>query len=396
MFDFTFCSPTCFYFGRGVENKIGEALKKAGATKVLIHFGQGSVVRSGLLDNAKKQLESEGIAYVEHGGAVPNPRAALAEEGAAICRAENVDYILALGGGSALDSAKAIAVLAPSKHSLYEMFCENAELTEAIPVATVMTFPATGSEGSPSSVINFPEQGVKRGLTSDLIRPAIAFLNPELSMTLPKEQVFYGIADMMAHTMERYFNDTKENDLVNAWSEALLREVMKAAKVIYKDPNNYDARATIMWASMVAHNGILSVGIETEDWSSHQLEHELSYVYDVAHGAGLAVVYPNWLRYAVKQNPHKIARFAREVFGISGDLRDLEALGLKGIAALQEFFRSVDLPLTFEELGCKEEDIPILAANVKYNKAGYSGNYIKVYEADAIEIYKLCCGDTLI
>ncbi len=396
MYDFEFCSPTHFYFGRGVENKIGSALKKAGATKVLIHYGQGSVVRSGLLDSAKKQLSEENILFVEQGGAVPNPRAALAEEGAALCRAEKVDFILALGGGSALDSAKAIAVLAPSKHSLYEIYCEGAELTEAIPVATVMTFPATGSEGSPSSVINFPEQGVKRGLTSDLIRPAIAFLNPELSMTLPKNQTFNGIADMMAHTMERYFNDTEGNDLVNAWSEALLREVIKAAKVIYKDPNNYDARSTVMWASMVAHNDILGVGIEKQDWSSHQLEHELSYVYDVAHGAGLAVVFPNWLRYAAKQNPHKIARFAREVFGITGDFRDLEALALKGIAALQEFFRSVELPLTFAELGCKEEDIPILAANVKYNKEGYSGNYIKVYEADAVEIYKLCCGETLI
>lgn len=396
MFNFEFCSPTYFYFGRGAEDQIGTALKKAGASKILIHYGQGSVVRSGLLDKAKAQLDAEGIAYVEQGGAVPNPRAELAEEGAAICRAEAVDYILALGGGSALDSAKAIAVLAKSEHSLYEIYCENAPLDSAIPVATVMTFPATGSEGSPSSVINFPKQGVKRGLTSDLIRPAIAFLNPELSMTLPKEQTFNGIADMMAHTMERYFNDTANNNLIDAWSEALLREVMQSALVLYKEPENYDARATIMWASMVAHNGLLSAGIEKEDWSSHQLEHELSYTYDVAHGAGLAVVYPNWLRYAAKQNPHKIARFAREVFGISGDLRDLEGLAMRGIAALQSFFRSVGLPLTFAELGCKEEDIPMLAANVKYNAANYSGNYIKVYEQDAIEIYKLCCAEPLV
>lgn len=362
----------------------------------LIHYGQSSVKRSGLLDSAKAQLDAEGIPFVELGGAVPNPRADLAEEGAEIIRTEGVDYILALGGGSALDSAKAMAVLAPSTHRLYEIYCKGAKITTAIPVATVMTLPATGSEGSPSSVINFMVEGVKRGLTSDLIRPDVAFLNPDLSMTLPTHQTFNGVADIMAHTMERYFNNTEGNPLIDAWAEALLRELIAASKILRTTPSDYNARATVMWASMVAHNGLLGVGVEKEDWASHQLEHELSFVYDVAHGAGLAVVYPNWMRYVLKRNPHKIARFAREVFGITGDFRALEDLALQGAAALQEFFRFVGLPLTFEELGCLESDIPRLAANVKYGPGGYTGNYVPIYEADAIEIYKLACGPTLI
>lgn len=396
MYNFEFCSPTYFYFGRGAEKNIGSALKKAAATKVLIHYGQGSVLRSGLLALAKAQLEKEGIAYVELGGAVPNPRVELAEEGAALCRREGVDYILALGGGSCLDSAKAIAVLARSSHSLFAHYCERVPVTDAIPIATVMTFPATGSEASPSSVINFTEQGVKRGLTSDFIRPAIAFLNPELSMTLPREQSFYGVADIMAHTMERYFNDTQGNELTDALSEALLRELIQAARVIYREPDNYEARALIMWASTLAHNGLLSAGIEKEDWTSHQLEHELSFFYDVAHGAGLAVVYPNWLRFAAARNPHKIARFAREVFGIRGSNADLEALAMKGIAALQGFFRSVGLPLTFAELGVPEHEIPKLAANVKTDAEGFCGNYVRTRREDFETIYRLCCGPQLI
>lgn len=394
MYAFQFYSPTRFYFGKNAEENIGKALKSDGAKKVLLHYGKGSVVRSGLLDRAKKQLESTGIPYAELGGAVPNPHEDLVIEGAALCKKESVDYVLALGGGSALDSAKAIAVLAANPDStLWQFYNKEKKVTKALPIATVMTFPATGSEASNSSVITFPEHNRKRGLNSDFIRPKIAFLNPELTYTLPEKQTFYGISDMMAHTMERYFNNTEDAQLTDAWSEALLREVIRAARIVYRDPENYEARSLIMWASTMAHNGILGVGVEKEDWTSHQLSHELSLSYDVAHGAALAVVFPNWLRYAVlvKKNTHKICRFAREVFGIRGNLNNPERLALEGIDALQSFYRSVGLPVSFKDLGVGPEAVEKMADNVLTGPDGSCGGYIKTYRNDFAEIYKLCC-----
>lgn len=396
MHGFFFQSPTKFYFGRGAESHLGEALQAEGASKVLIHVGQHSVQRSGLLDRARQQLDAAKIPYVELAGAKPNPRSDLVEEGAALCRRENVDYILALGGGSCLDSAKAIAILAKTDAKLFDIYMGKQPVSGALPLATVMTLPATGSEASDSSVINFMKENKKLGYSSNLIRPRLAFLNPELTYSLPRFQTFCGIADMMAHTMERYFNNTLGADISNAWAEGLLREIIKNAYTLLHEPDNYDARANIMWASTVAHNGLLGLGVEKEDWSSHQLEHELSLRYDVAHGAGLAVIFPNWLRYAALRNPGKIARFAREVFGIRGDMNDLHTWALRGIAALQRFFRDCGLPLTFEELGARREDIPALAANVRRSGREKIGGYIAIGVEDFKAVFELCCGESLI
>lgn len=390
MHNFYYYSPTQFYFGRNAEENVGEALKKDGASHVLLHYGQQSVVKSGLLDRVKQSLSEAGLSYVELGGAQPNPRSELVIEGAELCRKEKIDYLLSIGGGSALDSAKAMAILAPSQASLLDLFLLKEKVTNALPLATVMTFPATGSEASASTVINFTEERLKYGFSSPLIRPRLAFLNPELSYTLPAFQTFCGVADMMSHIMERYFNESSGTTLTDRWSEALLREIIQSAYTIQRDPYDYNARASLMWASTQAHIGLLGLGVEKEDWASHRIEHQLSLVYDVPHGAGLAVVFPNWMRYVLKHKPAKLAQFAREVFGLQAPYHKLEHLALEGIYALQRFFRSCGLPLTLQELGASVDDMPLFLETLKTDGEGLVGNYLRLSKSDCEAIYHLC------
>ena len=382
--------PTRYIFGPGVENRVGEEVRRAGGTRVLLHYSGGSVRRSGLLDRVQASLDKEGIGYVELAGVKPNPDMELAYEGIDLAREEGVDFIVALGGGSAIDSAKAIALGVKYDGDVWDYYSGKAQATDALPVGTIPTLPAAGSEGSPSSVMNLTaEDGTvyKRGTGSELIVPRFALENPELTHTLPVEQTAAGIADIFTHTCERYFTKTRDVYLTDLWCEAIMKTLIKFGPIAIKDPENSVAREQIMWASTVAHNDITGIGRE-QDWASHSIEHELSALYDVAHGAGLAVVNPAWMRYVYKEDVARFVRFATEVFGMANDPWHPETTALEGIKALKAFYRSIGLPVTFKELGGKEEDIPKLISTIGIGEDGL-GSFKKLHNADIEAIYSL-------
>ena len=314
MNNFEYFLPTRFAFGRGVENETGRLLKELGATKVLIHYGGGSAVRSGLIGRIEKSLADAGIQYVELGGVQPNPRDTKVYEGIALVKKEKVDFILAVGGGSTIDSSKAIAHGSGYDGDFWDFFCGKATPQRTLPFGAVLTMSAAGSESSNSCVITQDSTKTKRGLRSDLNRCRIAIMDPELPMTLPPYQIACGATDILAHMMERYFTSTKEVDLIDRMCEGAMCAVIRAARIAVKDPTNYDAQSQLMWASTIAHNDTLGVG-RVGDWASHQIEHELSAKYDVAHGAGLAVVFPAWMRYHMNKDVMRFAQFAVRVYG---------------------------------------------------------------------------------
>ncbi len=372
MLNFNFYAPTNFHFGRGVEMKAGEMIASMGGKKALIHYGGGSAVRSGLIGRVKESLDAAGVAYVELGGVQPNPRATLVYRGIDLCRQEGVDFILAVGGGSVIDSSKAIAVGVPYEGDFWDFHCGKAKPKVNLPVGVILTLAAAGSEGSTSCVITNENGNFKRGSGTELNRPKFALLNPELTMTLPPYQTACGAADMMAHILERYFTNTEGVDLTDRMCEAVLSAIIEAAPVAMKNPTDYDARAQLMWAGTLAHNNSLGLGRE-QDWASHQIEHELSAHYDVAHGAGLAVVLPAWMRYQLDHDPMRFAQLAVRVWGCSMDFRHPERTGLQGIERFEQFLRELGMPITFAELGAKEEDIPYLAAKCKRNNGDRLG-----------------------
>lgn len=366
MMNFSFCSPTEFVVGKGVHLEVGKKIKKYGGSKVMIHYGGQSAQKSGLLDAVKKALEESGLSYVELGGVLPNPRADLVYEGIELCRKEGVDFLLAVGGGSAIDSAKAISVGVPYEGDFWDFFEGKVRAESGLPLGVVLTIPAAGSEGSSNTVISRLDLGLKYGAGGQVFRPIFALMNPELTYTLPPYQTAAGAVDIMSHVMERYFTPTTGVDLTDRLCEAVLKTMIADLPVALAEPKNYDARANIMWASTLAHNDLLGTG-RAQDWGSHAIEHELSALYDVTHGAGLAVVFPAWLRYQYKVDVPRFVQFANRVFGIEIDHENPERTALKGIEALKDFYRSVGMPVTFAELGAREEDIPKLAANVRLN-----------------------------
>ena len=366
MKNFTHCVPTQFAFGRGAENDTGKLLKAQGATKVLIHYGGGSAVRSGLIGRIERSLEAEGIAYVELGGAQPNPRDTLVYKGIELVRREKVDFILAVGGGSAIDSSKAIAHGSCYDGDFWDFFCGKAVPQRTLPFGAVLTMSAAGSESSNSCVITQEATKTKRGLSSELNRCRVAIMNPELPMTLPPYQIACGATDILAHIMERYFTTEKEVDLIDRMAEGAMTAVIRAARIAVKDPYNYDAQAQLMWASTVAHNNTLGVG-RVQDWGSHQIEHELSALYDVPHGAGLAVVFPAWMRYHMHKDVMRFAQFAVRVYGCEMDFENPEATALRGIECHEQFLREIGMPITLKELGARTEDIPAMAAKTRKN-----------------------------
>ena len=388
MDNFTFYSPTYFVFGRGTENEAGHYVTRFGGTKVLIHYGGGSVKRSGLLDRVKASLEASDIPYIELGGAMPNPRSGLVYEGIDLCRKEGVDFILAVGGGSAIDSAKAIAAGVPYDGDFWDFYSKDMVITEALPVGTILTLAAAGSEGSSSSVITHEDGMLKRGASGDAIRPVFSILNPELTFTLPPEQTANGVADIMAHVFERYFTNTKDVEVTDRLCEAVLLTMIKEAPKAIKNPEDYGARANIMWAGMVAHNNLCGVGRE-QDWSSHGMEHELSALYDVAHGAGLAVMVPAWMKYVMKHDVNRFAQIAVRVWGCHMDYANPENTALEGIKRLEEFWGSLGLPLNFRELGAREEDIPFMVKNIGLKEGEHLGNFVPLYNEDIEKIYRL-------
>lgn len=393
MNNFSFYSPTEFVFGKDTESSCGALVKKHGGTKVLVHYGSGSVVRSGLLDRVTASLENEEIPYVTLGGVVPNPRDTKVYEGIDLCRRENVDFILSVGGGSCIDSSKAIAAGVCYDGDFWDFYCGKAQISKALPVGTVLTIAAAGSEGSPSTVIT-KEQGMeKRGAGSDLVRPRFSVLNPQLTCTLPAYQTASGATDIMAHIFERYFTTTKEVEITDRLCEAVLLTMVKETPRVIADPENYEARANIMWAGMVAHNDICGVG-RSQDWNSHGLEHELSGLYDCAHGAGLAVIMPAWMEYVVDTDVMRFAQMATRIWGVQMDFEDPKSTALKGIRAFRSFLHDIGMPINFAELGAKEEDIPTLVEKLGVGN-GVRYGFRQLNRQDCENIYKLAAAATL-
>ena len=386
MNNFNFYSPTEFVFGKGREDEAGKYVRKYGGTKVLIHYGGGSVVRSGLLDKVKKSLTENGVAFVELGGVQPNPRDTLVYKGIDLCRSEGVDFILAVGGGSTIDSSKAIAIGVPYDGDFWD-FYSGKHADEALPFATVLTIAAAGSEGSGDSVITKEEGMLKRGTGSDVLRPRFSIMDPELTQTLPAYQTACGATDIMAHVFERYFTNTTEVEITDRLCEAVLLTMIKETPRVIADPDNYDARANIMWAGTVAHTNIVGVGRD-QDWNSHGIEHELSALYDCAHGAGLAVIMPAWMEFVYKHNVMRFCQMATRVFGCQMNFESPEATALEGIRRFRSFLHGIGMPINFRELGAKEEDIPALVEKFGLGD-GRTYGFVRLSSDDIAEIYRI-------
>jgi len=390
MDNFTFYSPTCFVFGRDSENQAGALVRRFGGSRVLIHFGGGSAVRSGLIDRVSASLKAEGIPFFLLGGVKPNPRSGLVYEGIELCRKEKVDFILAVGGGSSIDSAKAIAAGVLYDGDFWDFYCGKQRIERALPVGTVLTIAAAGSEGSPDSVITLEDGMFKRGAGSDALRPKFSILNPALTQTLPPFQTAAGITDIMAHLYERYLTNTPEVEVTDRMIEALLLTMIHEGPRVIANPDNYDARANIMWAGMMAHNNSCGVG-RSQDWNSHNIEHELSALYDCAHGAGLAVTMPAVFAYVMKHNVMRFAQAAVRVWGCSMDFAHPEVTALEGIRRLQQFLVSIGMPRNFAELGAREEDIPALVHTLCWGdgRTGSISGFVTLSEEDCANIYRL-------
>lgn len=389
MDNFTFYAPTYFAFGKETELETGKYVKRFGGSRVLIHYGGGSVVRSGLLDRVKSSLEREGISYVELGGVKPNPRSGLVYEGIALCRKERIDFILAVGGGSTIDSAKAIAAGVPYEGDFWDYY-EGRTVEKALPVGTILTIAAAGSEGSADSVITKEEGMFKRATTGEALRPRFTIMNPALTQTLPPYQTACGITDIMAHLYERYLTNTRDVEVTDRMIEALLLTMIHEGPRVMENPDDYEARANIMWAGMMAHNNSCGVG-RTQDWTSHDIEHELSALYDCAHGAGLAVVMPAVFTYNLEHDVMRFAQAAVRVWGCQMDFEHPENTARAGIEALRRFLKSIGMPGNFAELGAKEEDIETLAHTACYGdvNTGTLGGFVKLGQKDVENIYRL-------
>jgi len=379
MQDFSYECKTKIIFGKDTEKLVGEEIKKH-ANKVLLHYGQGSIKKIGLYDSVIESLNNFNIEIVELSGVVPNPRLNLVKQGIELCRKENIKFILAVGGGSVIDSAKAIAAGVPYKGDVWNLFSKAAELKEALPVATVLTIPAAGSEASPASVVTKEDENRKLAIVSDLLRPMFSILNPKLTFSLPAYQTAAGITDMIAHILERYFTNTKHVDVTDKLCEALLKSIIKNARLVLDNPTNYDYRAEIMLAGMLAHNGILGTGRE-EDWATHKIEHELSAFYDITHGAGLAIIFPAWMKYTYKHDIAKFIQYANNVWGIEGNDEETALLGIKSTKA---FFKSIGMPTSLNEVDIGQEHFEKMA-----KLCGPVGNFVKLEAKDIVEIYKL-------
>ena len=386
MDNFQFYSPTEFVFGRGRENETGHYVRKYGGSKVLVLFGGGSAERSGLLGRVRASLNAEHLPFAELGGVKPNPRDTLVYQGIDLCRHQGIDFILAVGGGSVIDTAKAIAMGVPYDGDFWDFYCGKAPKA-ALPVATVLTIAAAGSEGSGDSVITKEDGGLKRGAGSDLIRPRFSVMNPELTCTLPAYQTACGATDIMAHVFERYFTNTPEVEITDRLCEAVLLTMIQETPRVIADPANYDARANIMWAGTVAHTNIVGVGRQ-QDWNSHGIEHELSALYDCAHGAGLAVIMPAWMEFVCSHNPMRFAQCAQRVWGCQMNYADPESTAREGIRCFRRFLRSIGMPINFAELGADEADIPKLVDKFGIGD-GRTGGFVALSAEDIAEIYRI-------
>ena len=387
MDNFIFNNTTKIIFGKDTELLIGQETKKY-SNKVLLHYGGGSIKKSGLYDRVMKSLKDAGIEVFELSGVLPNPRLSLVNEGIRICRNNDINFILAVGGGSTIDSAKAIAVGVPYEGNVWDFYEGKSEPQKALPVATVLTIPAAGSESSHSSVITNEDGWYKRGLSDYLLYPVFSILNPVLTYTLPDYQTACGAADIMAHIMERYFTDTQNVELTDRLCEATFKTVVHNVPLALKTPDDYNARAEIMWAGTIAHNNILNTG-RLGDWGSHGIEHEISAIYDIAHGAGLAIVFPAWMKYVYKRDINRFAQYAQRIWNIDDNLFDLEDVALRGIAALENYFTSIGLPTRLSHANIDDTHLEEMADKCTASDTQTVGAVMKLNKNDVLNILKL-------
>lgn len=388
MNNFVFISPTEFVFGKGTENKVGSLATKYGANKVLIVYGKGHAVKSGLLQRVEDSLMNEGIMCYKIGDIAPNPTDDKVYEGIEIARTYYVDFMIAVGGGSVIDTAKAIAAGVPYEGDFWDFFQGTARVKQALPIGVVLTIPAAGSEASGNSVITKRDGLHKLSIRTDReLRPKFSIMNPELTISLSPWQTACGIADMMSHIMERYFTNTTDVELTDRLCEGTLKAIIQEAHKVMLDPSNYEVRANIMWAATIAHNGLCGVGRE-EDWASHFLEHEISAVYGVTHGAGLAVIQPAWLNWVSNHRPEKVAQFAERVWNVE-KRKDLRMMTVEGVFAYKKFLKSIGLPTSFRELGIENPDIDKLVYKLHEDKGEFIGNYVQLDRRATREIYEL-------
>ena len=394
MKDFTYYAPTEVVFGEQSEEQVASLVKKYGGTKVLVHYGGQSAVRSGLLDKICGLLREGGVEYVTLGGVVPNPRLSLVHEGIGLCRREGIDFVLAVGGGSVIDSGKAIAYGVCYDGDVWNIYIGKATPEKMLPVASVLTIPAAGSEMSEASVITNEDGDVKIGYSNSLSRPKFAIMNPRRTMTLPPYQTAAGVTDMMMHTMERYFTKDDDMDITTDIAEAMLRSMKNAVFAVLKNPEDYRYRAQIMWGGSLMHNGLTGCGV-SDDWATHQIEHELSAMFGVTHGAGLAAVWPSWARYVMHENLSRFVRFAVNVMDVPNDFTDPEGTALRGIEAMERFYHAIGMPVNIKELIGKEvsdEEIREMVRKCSRNFQRTIG-CLKVLNTEDMEaIYKMARG----
>ena len=389
MENFTFSHPTRIYFGRGEENHVGDRIRRRGGTRVLIHYGGTSAVKSGLIDRVTRSLKRAGLATVALGGVLPNPRSGHVRDGIELCRKENIDFILAVGGGSVIDSAKAIALGAAYPGDFWDFFDGKAIPQTVLPVAAVLTIAAAGSETSWASVITNEKGWYKIGYQNDILRPIFAIMNPELLYTLPPYQMACGNVDMIMHVLERFFNPNAEDDLTDSMAAALIRNVIKNARIVKENPKDYNANFEIMWAGSLAHNGLFDGGNGRGDWGTHHIEMEVSGLFDVAHGAGLAAIWPSWARYVLHKDVGRFAKLARLVFDVQTE--DEEAAALEGIAKMEAFFKEIDMPTSLTGLGIQptEEQYWDMAKKCTKRDMVKEGCFGQLTSADIYKIYKM-------
>ena len=390
MQSFVFYSPTEVVLGKDAQKQTADEIRRFGGSRVYVVYGGGSVVRSGLLDQITGQLKEAGFAYETLGGVQPNPHLDLAREGVRRAMEFGADFLLAVGGGSVIDTAKAAAIGIVNDGDFFDdFFIGGKTVTKALQTGVVLTIPAAGSEGSNSAVIQKEINGkiIKQGLSTQFNVPLFAVMDPELTVTLSNYQTACGAVDMMAHVMERYFTNTKDVSITDRLCEAVLLSIIETVPRVLADPTNYEARANLMWAGTLAHNNMCGVGRE-QDWATHHLEHQLSALYDVAHGAGLAVMFPAWMEYTFSHNVMRFAQFANRVFGVTMDFEDPSRTAKQGINALRSFFKSIGMPLSFADIGAKAEDIPRML-NFLGIDDHTEGHFMVLNRADCEQIYKI-------
>jgi len=387
MDNFTFHNPTKIIFGKATENKVGAEVKRY-SQKVLLCYGGGSIKRTGLYDRVINSLKGNNIEYFEISGVKPNPRLSLVKEGIKLCREKNINFILAVGGGSVIDTAKAIAVGVPYEGDVWDFYVGKARVKAALPVGTILTIPAAGSEASNSSVITNEEGWYKKGLTTDYIYPVFSILNPELTYTLPAYQTACGAADMMAHIMERYFTNTDNVELTDRLCEATLKTIINNVPKAIEDPEDYNSRAEIMWSATIAHNNLLNTG-RIGDWASHAIEHELSAIYDIPHGAGLSIIFPAWMKYVYSHDINRFLQFSARVWDVDFHFSSPEEIALEGINRMMNFFKSIGLPVTLREAGISDDKFEEMAGKCTNFGQHTVGNFVKLTRDDIINIYKL-------